>query len=498
MAITVRGGAMQGIDAIPIQVEVDLLRRLPAVCVVGLPANAVKESAERIRSAIHSADLTFPKARVVINLAPADVRKDGTALDLPMALGILAADGQIPAEAACGVLAVGELSLGGALRPVRGALSLALLARELGVPLILPEASAAEAALVDGAEVYGAPTLTAVLDHLRGKTRLPAARPAPDGSGTFDVDLSEVRGQPVARRALEVAAAGGHHLMLVGPPGCGKSMLARRLPTILPPLSLEETLETTRVHCAAGLTGEDPRLIRARPFRAPHHSVTPAGLVGDRTLRPGEVSLAHNGVLFLDEAPEFQRAALELLREPLEEGVVRLARAAGSVEYPAALSLVLATNPCPCGHRGSRHPCRCGDGEVARYQRKISGPILDRIDLYVELHPVAATELLDKAPGECSADVRQRVEGARRRQRERGQTVPNGRLAPADLEPIANATNEARELMYLSVDAHGLSGRAANRLLKVARTIADLAGDDRVDARHLGEAFAFRPAQGLA
>jgi len=497
MAITVRGGALEGIDAVPIQVEVDLLRRLPAVCVVGLPASAVKESAERIRSAIQSVGIEFPRARVVINLAPADVKKDGTALDLPMALGILAADGHVPGDAVRGVLAVGELSLGGALRPVRGALSLAALARELGVPLLLPEASAAEAALVSGAEVYGAPTLQAVLDHLRGKARLPPAQPAVPEAIAFDVDLAEVRGQTVARRALEVAAAGGHHLMLVGPPGCGKSMLARRLPTILPPLTFEETLETTRVHCAAGLTSDEPRLIRTRPFRAPHHSVTPAGLVGDRTLRPGEVSLAHHGVLFLDEAAESQRAALELLREPLEEGVVRLVRAAGSIEYPAALSLVLASNPCPCGHRGSRHPCRCGDADVARYQQRISGPILDRIDLYVELHAVSASELLDKAPGESSAAVRARVEGARSRQRARGQTVPNARLVPADLDAMANATVAARDVLYRSVDAHGLSGRAANRLLKVALTIADLAGDERVDTRHIGEAFAFRPAPGL-
>jgi magnesium chelatase family protein len=498
MAITVRAGTLQGIDAIPIQVEVDLLKRLPHVCVVGLPANAVRESAERIRSAIQSTDLRFPKARVVINLAPADVRKDGTALDLPMALGILAAQGDIPEDAIQGVLAAGELSLAGTLRPVRGALSLAMLARDLDVPLLLPEACAAEAAVVAGADVYGARTLREAIDHLSGLRLLPRAHHPDPPTEQFDVDLAEVRGQWPARRTLEIAAAGAHHVLLMGPPGCGKSMLARRLPTILPPMTSRESLETTRVHCAAGMLDPEQALIRTRPFRAPHHSITCAGLIGDRTLRPGEVSLAHHGVLFLDEAAEFNRSVLEMLREPLEDGVVRVTRAAGSVQYPAAVTVVMASNPCPCGRRGTRSPCVCTDGDVHRYLRRLSGPILDRIDLYATLHPVPAAQLLRAPPGEASSMVRDRVVRARARQQERGQTAPNGQLPPAEAERLVRIDREVRDFLEQGVDQLGFSGRAAHRLLKVSRTIADLSDEDEVRVRHLSEAVSFRPLLGLS
>ncbi|TNE88596.1 MAG: ATP-binding protein [Deltaproteobacteria bacterium] len=497
MAVCALSGAIHGVDAVPIDVEVDLLRRLPSIAVVGLPASAVKESAERVRSAIVSAGFEFPRMRIVVNLAPADVRKEGTALDLPIALAVLAASGVLPEASLARVLTAGELSLGGELRPVRGALSLGLLARDTGRALILPRDSAGEAAVVPGVEVREARDLYAVVAHLRDESELPHAEPPNPASAPHSLDLAEVKGQPVARRALEIAAAGAHHLLLMGPPGCGKSMLARRLPTILPPLRFEEALETARVRSAAGLDTLSA-LDCGRPFRAPHHSVTVAGLIGDRTLRPGEVSLAHHGVLFLDEAAEFRRSVLEVLREPLEDGTVRITRAEGSVEYPAALTLVMAANPCPCGRRGSPVPCVCSDHDVHRYRRRLSGPILDRIDLHVELSPVDTHALLEGPRGESSDAVRDRVVRARERQRLRGQRAPNGRLGPSELDAFAPLTGEARDLLARGMRAHHLTGRAAARIRKVARTLADLDGVSRVGQAHIAEALAFRPAEGVA
>ncbi|MEZ4241606.1 MAG: YifB family Mg chelatase-like AAA ATPase [Myxococcota bacterium] len=460
--------------------------------IVGLAASEVKESGERIRSAVEALGEEFPRKRVVVNLAPADVRKDGTALDLPIALGILAADGRVPREAVGKVLAVGEVALGGELRPVRGALSLSLLAKAEGAHAGGAARSRGGGRDVPGVEVIGADHLGEVVAWLRGELELPPEPTACRRAAPLEVDLEEVRGQEIARRALEIAAAGAHHLLMVGPPGCGKSTPARRLPTILPPMTFTEALAATRVHSAAGILDSDV-LLADRPFRSPHHSVTIAGLVGDHTLRPGEVSLAHNGVLFLDEAPEFSRAAIEVLRQPLEDGVLTLSRARGTVTYPAAVTLVMAANPCPCGMRGVAS-CRCSDGDVARYMRRLSGPILDRIDLLLELQPVTAADIVAAPTGETSATVRERVISARSRQILRGQTVPNGRLPPTALDRAVTFTGAARHALLQGAERYRLSGRATARVMRVARTIADLEGNEAVDEAELLEALAFRVA----
>ncbi len=497
MSVMTTSGAVCGVEGIPVRVEVDILRRLPAVQIVGLAASSVRESAERVRSAVVAQGLDWPRKRVVINLAPADLRKEGTAFDLPIAVGVLAAAGDLPSGALDGRVFAGELSLSGALRPVRGALALALMAREDGCrQLILPQACASEAAIVRGLDVRGAASLGEVLAHLGGGAQLPAPPATLPESAVADRDLREVRGQLFARRAMEIAAAGGHNLLMVGPPGCGKTMLAARVPTILPRMSFEEAIEVTRIHSVAGLRPAGAGLMRARPFRAPHHSITTAGMLGSARLHPGEASLAHHGVLFLDELPEFQRSVLELLRGPLEDRKVTLARAMGTAQFPAAFSLVAAANPCPCGYLGHpRRSCGCSEGQVHRYLGRLSGPLLDRIDLHVELAPVSADELVDAAPGESSAAVRERVVSARSRQTARfeGSLLRcNADLSGEQVREQARARPQAMGLLRDFIDAHALSGRAHARLLKVARTIADLEGAERVERHHLAEALQYR------
>ncbi len=499
MSVQSTSGAVLGVEGIPVRVEVDILRRLPSVQIVGLAASSVRESAERVRSAVVAQGLQWPRMRVVINLAPADLRKEGTAFDLPIAVGVLAAAEELPPGCLDGRVFAGELSLSGALRPIRGALALALMAREEGCrELILPAGCASEAAIVPGLRVRAAEDLGGVLAHLRGDQALPEPAIALPESATIHRDLSEVRGQLLARRALEIAAAGGHNLLMIGPPGCGKTMLAARVPTILPTMGFEESVEVTRIHSVAGLRPAGAGLMGARPFRAPHHSITSAGMLGSARLRPGEASLAHHGVLFLDELPEFQRSVLELLRGPLEDRAVTIARAMGTARFPAAFSLVAAANPCPCGFLGHpRRGCGCSEGQIHRYLGRMSGPLLDRIDLHVELSPVSADELVAAAPGESSAAVRGRVVDARALQIDRfrdGQLRCNADLCGEQVRAAAEARPEATALLRDFVEAHALSGRAHARLLKVARTIADLEGEARVERHHLAEALQYRAA----
>ncbi|PYP41575.1 MAG: hypothetical protein DMD43_05980 [Gemmatimonadetes bacterium] len=503
MLARLRSAAVLGIDAYLVEVEVDLTSGLPSFATVGLPQGAVREGRERVTAALVNSGFEFPLKRITVNLAPADVRKEGSAFDLPVALGILAASGQLAAERLAGQVFLGELGLQGDLRPVRGALPMALAAREAGVgTLLLPAANVAEAAVVEGLGVIAATSLLEVVHHLSGSAPI---GPAPPGSPAAleaeragGADFADVRGQLAAKRALEIAAAGGHNALLIGPPGAGKTMLARRLPSVLPRPTLEEALEITKVHSVAGLLPAGAALVAERPFRAPHHTISDAGLVGGGpTPRPGEVSLAHGGVLFLDELPEFHRHVLEVLRQPLEDGVVTLSRAAARLSFPARFTLVAAMNPCPCGHLGDPvRPCRCGPALIERYRARISGPLLDRIDIHLPVPAVPYSEIAGDQPAEPSAAIRARVEAARARQRERFRAHrglhANAHMSTREVRRYCRPGPELSELLRLAVERLGLSARACHRVLKLARTIADLAGSEELVPAHVREAIQYR------
>ena len=487
--------ALVGLAAPEVSVEVHLANGLPAFALVGLPDVEVREARDRVRAALQTSQFEFPQRRITVNLAPADLPKEGGLFDLAIALGILAASGQIPADALAQYEFSGELSLSGELRPVRGGLALARQAAESGRTLILPAANAAEAALVNGVTILPAPNLLAVVAHLCRHTLLEPYTGAPLAPPPSYPDLADVKGQVQARRALEVAASGQHSLLFYGPPGTGKSMLAQRLPGLLPPLNDAEALETAAIHSVEG--SFRPERWRQRPIRAPHHSASSAALVGGgSTPRPGEISLAHNGVLFLDELPEFDRRVLEALREPLESGHITISRAARRAEFPARFQLVAAMNPCPCGFHG--HPdgrCRCTPEQIARYRGKLSGPLLDRIDLLLEVPMLPVADLQTAPSGEASAPVRERVARCRAIQLAR-QGKPNASLAGAEIEAWCQPDAAGSKLLQSAIERLGLSARGYHRILKVARTIADMSEAPAVGAAHVAEAIQSR--RGLA
>ncbi|MBR5224574.1 MAG: YifB family Mg chelatase-like AAA ATPase [Clostridia bacterium] len=506
MLASVTSMGLSGIDGFLVSVETYCVNGMPMFELVGLPDAAVKESRERVRAAMASCDLFMPVARLTINLAPADVKKEGPAYDLPIALSILAADGKIDGEALEGVAVVGELSLFGKVVGVRGALSMAIAAKERGMKAImLPAENAQEAACVEGLQVLAVSSLQEAVEHLRGRKTIAPEETRPYAQLIRErktvSDFADVRGQRSAKRALEIAAAGGHNVLMIGPPGSGKTMMARCLPGILPDMTLEEALEVTRIHSAAGELAAGSGLMLERPFRAPHHTVSAVALVGGGSkARPGEISLAHQGVLFLDELPEYDRPALEAMRQPLEDGFVSVVRIAAQARYPARTMLIAAMNPCPCGNYGSKtQPCRCSQKEIARYLGRISGPLLDRIDMQLEVAAVPVKEITAAQTEESSAAIRERVQKARKRQQERYAETGvgcNAELSARQVTTVCALDDACQAIIERACERYNLSMRAVSRIMKVARTISDLAGEENIGKAHVLEALAYRNLDG--
>lgn len=490
-----------GIDAYMVEVEADVAPGFSSFDIVGLPDTAVKESRDRVRAALKNSGFSFPASRIIVNLAPADVKKAGSMYDLPSLLAILLSSGQLKPTFDIEKCAfIGELALDGSLRGINGMLSMTIQAAKQGIEkFFLPEANAYEASVVEGIEVYPVKSVKQLCDHLIGESSIEKVTPPEFRAklNRYTADFSEVKGQAAAKKALEIAASGGHNVLMIGPPGSGKSMLAKRLPSILPSMTFEESIETTKIHSVAGLLQADSPLITERPFRAPHHTVSAAGLSGGGVIpRPGEVSLSHNGVLFLDEFPEFSRQSMETLRAPIEDGKITISRASGRFTYPCEFSLVAAMNPCPCGYFGHhKRKCICSGQAVKNYLGKISGPMLDRLDIHVEVAPVEYSELTSKATGETSAEIRKRVEAAREIQNKRYEgtgVTCNARLTSSLIQKYCELTPDADALLKAAFERMGMSARSYDRILKIARTVADIDRSEKITAGHIAEAIQFR------